>query len=117
LCYAIQHGLSFGAVRNRAGEYVRADLDSLAEAARVPAAGGEPPPSITDATGKYAYPIAGFTWIVIPAQSADAMKRLAMTELLRWVLTSGQKECSALGYAPLPRDVADAQLRLLGGSP
>jgi phosphate transport system substrate-binding protein len=40
-----------------------------------------------------------------------------MTELLRWVLTSGQKECSALGYAPLPRDVTDAQLRLLGGSP
>jgi phosphate ABC transporter phosphate-binding protein len=117
LVYAIQHDLSFGAVRNRAGEYVRADLDSLAEAAKVPGANGEPPPSITNAVGKYAYPISTFTWIVVPARLADATKRAATTELLRWMLTSGQKECSALAYAPLPRDVTDAQLRLLGVNP
>jgi hypothetical protein len=29
------------------------------------------------------------------------------------VLTSGQKECSALGYAPLPHDLANRQLLAL----
>jgi phosphate transport system substrate-binding protein len=117
LAYAIQHQLSFGYVRNHAGEYIRADLDSLAEAARDSGAGGEPPKSITDSSGKYAYPIAAFTWIVVPAKTANPMKRDALTALLRWVLTSGQKECAALGYAPLPREVADSQLRRLSSIP
>jgi len=31
---------------------------------------------------------------------------MALLELIRWILTSGQKDCSALGYAPLPPDIA-----------
>ena len=115
LAYAIQHNLNFGAVRNRAGEYIRADLDSLADAASASGTNGEPPQSITDAAGKYAYPIAAFTWIVVPVQSADPAKQAGLAELLRWVLTTGQKESSALGYAPLPRDVAESQLHTLNG--
>src|SRR5262249_35356211 len=34
LAYAIQHQLSFGEIRNTAGEFVRADLRSLSEAAK-----------------------------------------------------------------------------------
>ena len=33
-----------------------------------------------------------------------------MAELLRWILTTGQKKCSALGYAPLPAEVAKRAL-------
>src|SRR5262249_26790234 len=32
LIYAIQHDMNFGAVRNREGEFIRADLDSVAQA-------------------------------------------------------------------------------------
>jgi len=118
LTYAIQHELSFAAVRNRAGEYVRASLDSLTEAARSSgASGGQLPPDITDSPGKYAYPVASFTWLVIPARAADPAKRAVLLELFRWILTSGQKECSALGYAALPKEVAEYELRLLGGNP
>jgi phosphate ABC transporter phosphate-binding protein len=116
LAYAIQHDLSYGAVRNRAHEFIHADLDNLAEAARTAGVAGEAAPSITDSDGKYAYPIATFTWIVIPTEIADALKKAAITDLLRWVLTDGQKECSAFGYAPLPHDVAVSQLRTVDGS-
>jgi hypothetical protein len=61
--------------------------------------------------GGLSYPIAAFTWIVVPPSNADPAKRALINGLLRWVLTSGQKECSALGYIPLPRDVADSELR------
>ncbi|MGA9673181.1 MAG: phosphate ABC transporter substrate-binding protein PstS [Terracidiphilus sp.] len=117
LAYAIQHDLSFAGVRNRAGEFVHADLESLAEAAKETGAGNQPPTSITDAPGKYAYPIAAFTWIILPAKTQDPAKSAALIELLRWVLTSGQKECSALGYVPLPRELAASQLRSLNSLP
>jgi hypothetical protein len=34
-------------------------------------------------------------------------------ELLQWMLTSGQNQCSALGYVPLPREIASRELQLL----
>src|SRR5271157_2185219 len=41
------------------------------------------------------------------------IEKAALLELLKWVLTSGQKECSALGYAPLPHELASRQLQAL----
>src|SRR5271157_301645 len=114
LVYAIQHQLSFGAVRNAAGEYIRADLESVAAAAGSAMTGNSASPSsITNASGKEAYPIATFTFLLLPQQVNDSQKKTALLELLKWVLTSGQKECSALGYAPLPHDLASRQLQSL----
>jgi phosphate transport system substrate-binding protein len=114
LVYAVQHQLSFGTVRNAAGEYVRADLSSLNAAAATSTGGNSSSPSsITNAPGKKAYPIATFTFLLAPQQMKDAEKKAALTELLQWVLTSGQTQCSALGYAPLPREIVDRQLLAL----
>jgi phosphate transport system substrate-binding protein len=113
LAYAVQHQLSFAGVRNRAGEYIHANLDSLTEAAVSSSANGEPAADITDAPGKDAYPIAAFTWLLLPSEMADPAKKAALTELLQWILTSGQKECASLGYAPLSREAVESQLRLL----
>jgi phosphate transport system substrate-binding protein len=115
LIYAIQHKLSFGAVRNSAGRYIQADLPSLTAAA-----GGMTIPkgsdfrlSITNAPGKDAYPIATFTWWLVPREIEDAGKRSALHETLRWILTAGQKQCSMLGYAPLPPAMAQSELQAL----
>lgn len=115
LVYAIQHQLNYGAVRNSSGEFIRASLDTLAEAAKTitTTANAASPPSITNPPGKGVYPIATFTWLVLPPEITDGAKKAALLELLKWVLTDGQKECSALGYAPLPREVADRQLESL----
>src|SRR5271166_4307550 len=110
LVYAIRHQLSFGAVRNAAGEYIRANLESVTAAA---AAMTGDPASITNAPGKDSYPIATFTFLLWPKQINDSKKKAALLELLQWALTNGQKECSALGYAPLPHDVANRQLQVL----
>jgi|SRR5208283_4929095 len=112
LVFAIQHQLSFGAVRNAAGEFIRADLESVSAAAG-PAMTGNSASSITNATGKDSYPIATFTFLVLPQQLKDGQKKAALLQLFQWVLTFGQKECSALGYAPLPREVANRQLQIL----
>ena len=36
-----------------------------------------------------------------------------MLAMLEWILTSGHKECSELGYAPLPHDLANRELDAL----
>jgi phosphate transport system substrate-binding protein len=115
LAYAIQHQLSFGAVRNSAGEFVRADLRSVGEAAKAlpPAASADALGSIADSAGKEAYPIATLTWLIVPEQITDAAKKSAVKAFFQWALTSGQRECSSLGYAPLPNEVAARQLELL----
>jgi phosphate transport system substrate-binding protein len=112
LTYAIQHELSFGQVRNAAGAFVAASLESVAAAAQNALASGATL-SIVDAPGKASYPIATFTWILLP-EPVPAADRTAITQMLQWMLTSGQKQSSALGYQPLPHELASRELQSLG---
>jgi phosphate ABC transporter phosphate-binding protein len=113
--YAIQHELGFGSVRNAAGRFVRADIVSVAATAAATAAavGGDLRVSITNAPGSDVYPIASYTWILVPERQEDERKKNVMKELLHWMLTSGQKSCSALGYVPLPPAVVKRALEIV----
>ena len=91
LVYAIQHQLSFGTVRNAAGQYVRANLENVAAAADSAKTRNAAPSSITNAPGKDAYPIATFTFLLLPQQVKDPIKKAALVRLLQWILISGQK--------------------------
>jgi phosphate transport system substrate-binding protein len=115
LVYALRRQLNFGVVQNAAGQFIQANLPSVtAAAANVSGTmGSDSRVSITNAPGKDAYPIASFTWWLLPRQVGSDAKHAAFRELLQWMLTSGQKECSALGYAPLPREVANREIQLL----
>jgi phosphate transport system substrate-binding protein len=107
LIYAIQNNLSYGSVRNEAGDFVKASLASVSAAA-AGAAKSMPDDfrvSITNAPGKGAYPISSFTWLLIPAQIQDAAKKSAIKDFLQWMLTAGQQECEPLAYAKLPKEV------------
>jgi len=112
LIYAIQHELSFGTVRNAAGQFIKADLSSVTAASRAfSPSGPDLGISLTNSPGATAYPIATYTWLLIPDQIDDKEKKSALLDLLRWMLTYGQKSCAALGYAPLPPDVARRALQ------
>ena len=112
--YALQHELNFAAVRNSAGDYIKADLDSVTSAGKSAGTGGDDfRVSITNAPGKHVYPISTFTWLLVPADIREPAKKAALRELLRWMLTAGQEQSSSLGYAPLPANVASRQLQYL----
>jgi len=105
LIYASQNKMSFGRVKNSSGAFVKASLASVTAAA----AGAEMPDdfrvSITNAPGKTAYPIASFTWLLIPEVIQDKQKLNVITAFLQWMLGPGQKLTEALEYAPLPKPV------------
>jgi phosphate transport system substrate-binding protein len=103
--YALQNHLSFAKVRNQKGQFVAANLESIAAAAEGAAPGGDFRSSIADSPAAGAYPIASFTWFVVPAQLPEA-KRRALTDFLKWMLASGQRQAAALGYLALPETLA-----------
>ncbi len=106
LIYAVQNKITYGTVRNAAGEFVKASLDSVtAAAASVKNMPADFRVSITNAPGKDAYPISSFTWLLIPAQSKDAAKGKIIADFLNWMVDDGQKMTADLTYAPLPESV------------
>lgn len=104
--YALQNHLSYGGIRNQNGEFVEASLESIAAAVNhSPEIRDDFKGSIVDAPGKDSYPIASFTWIVVPAHIGDDAKRSAITAFLNWMLGPGQRQAAALGYLALPKQL------------
>jgi phosphate transport system substrate-binding protein len=107
LIFAVQQKMGYGDVKNAAGNFVKADLASVTEAA---AGVSKSMPadfrvSITNSPGKTAYPVSSFTWLLIPSQIPDAKKSAAVKAFLKWMLADGQKYAANLSYAPLPKEV------------
>ncbi len=115
LIYAVKSKLPYGMVQNKAGEFVKADLASVAAAAasvkQLPA---DLAISITDAPGKQAYPISTYTWLLIPSKIQDSQKRQVVVGLLKWVITTGQNDVESLDYTRLPQTVVAAEQKQLG---
>jgi len=106
LIYAVQNKIPYGVVKNAAGTYVKASLESTtAAAASVKTMPADFRVSITNAPGKDAYPISSFTWLLIPAQSKDNKGKI-LADFLTWMVDDGQKMTQELTYAPLPESVA-----------
>jgi phosphate transport system substrate-binding protein len=106
LIYALQNKITYGSMKNPAGEFVKASLESVTTAAAsVKSMPADFRVSITNAPGKGAYPISSFTWLLIPTKSQDPNKGKILTDLLNWCETDGQKLTADLSYAPLPDTV------------
>src|SRR5256885_17110447 len=115
LIYAVQNKISYGAVQNLAGEYVRASAETVSNAASA-AAKAMPKDfrvSITNAPGKNVYPISSFTWLLLQESPRDVQRSKMMVDFIRWALTDGQKFAPELGYAPLPKEVVALELEAL----
>lgn len=110
LTYATQinRPLSFGAVRNSAGQFVVATPESIGAAAHAVL---EFPDdlrfSIIDARGAGSYPICGANWAVFYRRQPTQSGR-QLVEFLRWAIRKdfGQSYSTTLGYAPLPDSLA-----------
>ena len=117
LIYAEQNKISYGSVKNASGEFVKASLASTTAAAASAKMPADFRVSITNPPGKGAYPIASFTWLLVPTPAKNAQKGKILADFLNWMVTDGQQLTAQLTYAPLPKEVADkvkaaiAQLR------
>jgi phosphate transport system substrate-binding protein len=109
LIYALQNNIPFGPVKNAAGNFVKASLQSTTAAAASAKVPDDFRVSITNASGKDSYPIASFTYLLVPRQWQDQTKKNAMVSFLNWMLASGEPMAQQLNYAPLPKLVAEKE--------
>jgi phosphate transport system substrate-binding protein len=116
LTYALDKKAKYGAVRNRAGTDVRADLDGITAAAAAsldqpqahePYSLHELTYNLTDAPGEKSYPIAGMSFAVLYRTQEGAAGK-AVVAFLRWATgPEGQELAKARNYAPLPASLRE----------
>jgi phosphate transport system substrate-binding protein len=97
------------------GKFVKASIESVSAAAD--AAAKQMPAdyrvSITNAPGDGVYPISSFTWMLFYQDPKDKAQAKIMVEFMKWALTDGQKFAGDMGYAPLPKNVVDMEMKTL----
>jgi phosphate transport system substrate-binding protein len=106
VAYALKNHLSYFAMQNKAGKYATPGLKGILGAA---ASQVKPDPqtnelSIVNPPTKFplAYPIATYTYVIVPMQSAKAAE---IKKFLFWAVTKGQSYGPKLLFQPIPKSV------------
>lgn len=107
LAYAFENKLPYASLKNKSGHFVEPSIHSTSAAAagavkHMPA---DYRISLVNQPGKDAYPIVGFTWLLVYEHAKDPAKGKKLVEFLNWSLHKGQKMAAPMLYAPLPENV------------
>lgn len=111
LIYAIQNKMPYAEVKNTSGEFIKPTLQSITAAMATAQIPDDFRFSITNASGKDAYPICGATWLLVYQQQKDAAKGKKLVEFLKWSLSKGEGMAEQLDYASLPAALRDRVLK------
>ncbi len=108
LIYALRAHLGAGEVKNAAGEFVAANIDSVTAAASTAERDHNGGISLVNAPASNAYPIASITWLVVPLKISEE-KRKPLQQFIDWALSAGQAEAGSLGFVALPPGVIERE--------
>ena len=105
--YAKSQNLPMATLENKSGNFVAPSKESAQAALATAQFPDNLIAWVPDPEAKDAYPIATYTWLICYKQYKDKGKYQLLHGLLTYCLTDGQKDSEALGYIPLPSEVAD----------
>jgi phosphate transport system substrate-binding protein len=108
LIFALGNNIPAALIKNKEGNFVKGDLDSVTAAAagaltKIP---DDLRFSLVNAPGKDSYPISGVNW-AISYTKVPANKRQAIVDFLTWVTHDGQQYCKDLHYSALPKGLIE----------
>ncbi|MEK6706531.1 MAG: phosphate ABC transporter substrate-binding protein PstS [Bdellovibrionota bacterium] len=103
LIYAKNNSLNYAFLKNKAGNVIEPNTKTVTAAAAgvVKSMPADFRVSITNADGKEAYPISGFTYLLV-YKNMPKGKGEGIVKFLRWAMKGGQSYAEPLYYAPLP---------------
>jgi phosphate transport system substrate-binding protein len=108
LAYAHQNNrLQFAEVKNAAGSFITASVDSVTQALGSAKIQDDFRFSMVNPLGEKAYPISGATWLLVYEHQTDSAKGKKLVEFLNWALTKGEQMAAPLDYAPLPQSLKE----------
>jgi phosphate transport system substrate-binding protein len=123
LSYALRLHLPYAMVQNAAGQYVAPSIqEAQAVAASVESIPADLRFFIVNAPGTDAYPLSGYSFLIVYQQQSDTAKGEELANLFWWMLHDGQRYAEPLNYAALPDTMvsrSEAQIRAMtcGSSP
>jgi len=104
--YAFAEKISSVALRNQAGKFIKASIASISAAGKseIPA---DTRTMLTNSPAASAYPISGFTWLILYKEQAYNKRSLAQVKatlkLIEYMVSpAAQSIASKVNYAPLP---------------
>ncbi len=115
--YAFAQKISYAKVKNSSGNYIEPSIESISASANT-----EIPMDtrimLTNSSDPYAYPISGFTWIILYKEQSYEGRSFAQAEgtinFLNWLI---DKEAQAIApqvhYAPLPAKAVERAKEIL----
>ncbi len=108
--YALANKISFAAMKNKSGRFVKASAESVSAAGEgaVEKMGQTLAVNIWDQPGENAYPISAFTYIIVYKDLnylKHQNKAKALVEFLKWTAHDGQTYAREMDYAPLSEGV------------
>lgn len=112
LAYARQNAIPVSDVQHASGVFVAPTLESTTAAAEGVALPDDMKVMLTNSPNPTAYPIVGFTWLLV-RQQQDGAKGQAVVDMLNWALNDGQAYAAELDYAPLSPGARDKALVLV----
>lgn len=117
LAYAVTNRMTFGSVRNKAGQLLAPSLSTTMKAldAALPGIPDDYLTLMTNPETTDAYPIVGLTYLMVYNEQSDATKGPALAQFLWWAIHDGQRFAPPLLYAPLPRNLLVRVERTLKG--
>jgi phosphate transport system substrate-binding protein len=107
LSYAVSNNITFAQMKNKAGNVVTADAETL-QSAMADFAGSfdeNLTTNIVDGEGANSWPIAGYTYLILHTKSMeDCLKAQKLLDYIHWTLTDpgAAQRAADLGYAVLP---------------
>ena len=107
MTYADQNDIPYASIKNSAGSFIKPSPESVTAAAASAWVPEDFRYSITNASGKDAYPISGTTWLLIPVTPSDKTRGQIVREFADWILSTGQSFAPALHYSPLPSSLVE----------
>jgi phosphate transport system substrate-binding protein len=114
LAYAMQNKISWAALKNSAGNFIEPSLAATTKAAEGVTLPDDMKVMLTNSSNPDAYPIVGFTWILVYVNQKDKTKGEALAKMLWWAIHDGQQYTQALSYGSLAAPaVAKAEIEVL----
>ncbi len=101
LAYAKQNNMAWAQLKNKGGAFLEPSLESAALAADQPNLPDNMEVMVTDSANPKAYPLTGFTWLLVYENQKDPAKGEAVAQLAWWMIHEGQQYALPLEYAPL----------------
>lgn len=114
LAYADQNKIPYADMKNAAGNFISPTPDSVSAALATATIPADFRFSMVNAPGDKSYPIAGASWVLVYQQQKNPARGAKLVAFLKWAVTDGQKISATLDYAPLPDNVQQRELELLG---